>query len=139
MSTTPNLPEDAAYRERKEHRERVQSYCKALDIWASTTDQIDRGKIATVRMALMKSCLAKRLVYMREGLRTRRCPIHKGEWSGCYGEPCPAGCDTCGCCCGWLPEDAPAIEGLGWTFWLAHAIDPDSAMPGIPPAHAEVF
>lgn len=116
---------------RNERTAKVSEYCAALGMWASTiTDKSIKGAAGTIRMALMKSCLAKRLVYLGEALRSRKCPIHDGEWSGCYFERCPAGGDTCGCCCGWIPETADVLEGLGWTFWLTAAIDPSVPLPG---------
>ena len=54
-------------------------------------------------LSIHKSCLLHRLVYLGEPLRTERCPVHGGEWSGLSPVPCPHGCDaTCGCRTGWL-------------------------------------
>ena len=55
-------------------------------------------------LSIRKSCLLHRLVYLGEPLRTKKCPEHKGVWSGLAPVPCPHGCDTtCGCRTGWLP------------------------------------
>ncbi len=122
----------------------VGKYCEALRTWARLATKAVRNTsgdtIITeeihdrVMIGITKSCLLKRLIYMGEELRTRQCPIHLGKWSGCYVDRCPAGCDTCGCASGWLPNDAPAFEAFGWTFWLAHAIDDAHKLPGMPPA-----
>lgn len=114
----------------------VGKYCSALRTWAaivSAKDKDTANAVSRLRQSISKSCLLKRMIYLGEELRTRQCPIHNGEWSGCYVERCPAGCDTCGCACGWLPNDAPAWEAWGWTFMLAHAIDPGSQLPGKAP------
>jgi hypothetical protein len=87
-----------------------------------------------VTLAVRKSCLLKRLLYRGEELRTRKCPVHGGRWHGCFTERCRAGCDGCGCACGWLPNDAPAWEAFGGTFWLAHALDDAHEMAGVAPA-----
>lgn len=52
---------------------------------------------------LEKSCLLARLIYAQEPLRMRRCPLHKGRWSGC-GRECPHGCYFGSNVTGWLPE-----------------------------------
>lgn len=53
-----------------------------------------------------KSNLLYRLLYLRQPLRTKKCPTHDGHWSG-YGWP---GEGTCECAVGldltgWLPND----------------------------------
>jgi len=47
--------------------------------------------------------------------------VHDGRRRGSYSERCPAGCDGCGCAC-------------GWTFRLAHALDDAHEMAGVPKA-----
>lgn len=39
---------------------------------------------------MTKSNLLYRLIYLGEPLRTEKCPIHKGQWSGCrfFQDPC---------------------------------------------------
>lgn len=62
---------------------------------------------ATLRLTIRKSCLLKRLVYFGQPLRTERCPVHRGRWSGIRMERCPHGCDKlCGCTTGWLESPA---------------------------------
>jgi len=48
-----------------------------------------------------KSNLLGRLLFAREPLRTKKCPIHKGHWSGeaMFLKPCPEKCGGTG----WLP------------------------------------
>ena len=54
---------------------------------------------------IRKSCLLDRLIYAGEPLRTRRCPIHEGEWSGLWrDEPCPEGCSFGAQLTGWIAE-----------------------------------
>jgi len=57
-----------------------------------------------------KSNLLGRLLFAREPLRTKKCPIHKGHWNGqaMFFEPCPEKCGGTG----WLPERA---EDQGFT------------------------
>ena len=117
----------------------VGKYCESLTQWLRIISQKEHplveARVAnSILFNIKKSCLLKRMIYMGEDLRTVKCPIHNGEWSGCYAERCPAGCDTCGCACGWIPNETKVLVGLGWTFWLAHAVDPNHKMPGIFPS-----
>lgn len=49
---------------------------------------------------IQKSNLLGRVLYGREPVRTRPCPVHKGHWTGRGPQY-----DACGCeGCGWLPE-----------------------------------
>jgi len=62
-----------------------------------------------LRLSIIKSCLLHRMIYLGEPLRTEKCPIHQGQWSGIKFERCPHGCDaTCGCSTGWLPTKGAA-------------------------------
>jgi hypothetical protein len=45
------------------------------------------------------------MVYGGEDLRTRKCALHRGEWSGCHPQMCPAGCNYGINLTGWLPND----------------------------------
>jgi hypothetical protein len=54
-------------------------------------------------VAVEKSCLLARLIYCGEPLRTRRCPLHQGRWSGIGLDPCPHGCN----------------HGMQYTGWIA--------------------
>lgn len=58
--------------------------------------------LAQMRIDIRKSNLLGRLLYAKEPLRTRMCPIHKGHWSGdaMFFHPCPHLCDGTG----WLRE-----------------------------------
>lgn len=51
---------------------------------------------------VQKSNLLGRVLYRREPVRTRPCPVHKGHWTGAG--PQYASCSCQGC--GWLPEVA---------------------------------
>lgn len=67
-------------------------------------DQYDQ--ILKVRMSATKSNLLHRLLYQGEALRTKKCPQHKGRWSGIDF----SGRSTCGCSdsngnlTGWLKD-----------------------------------
>jgi len=76
---------------------------------------------ATVRDGLrllnqwrFKSHLLWRLIYADESLRTQKCPVHKGHWSGCYwpGDECEHGCATYGNTSGWIAL-TPERSGAG--------------------------
>lgn len=85
-------------------------YCEQFRIWEKVyLDSVDdnhvtRSDFSTVRLAIEKSCLLDRLIYGGEKLRTEKCPIHKGTWSGCHWDPCEFchfGCNVTG----WLRHD----------------------------------
>ena len=97
-------------------------FCKAIGTWmdcmvknntdpALTRGGMEHGKqyyefLNRMRIDIMKSNLLGRLIYAKEPLRTRMCPIHKGHWNGeaMFFEKCPSLCDGTG----WLrerPED----------------------------------
>lgn len=92
----------------------AREYCRKFEAWAEAcmtelpTDHEHtkkwreefRGHFNFIYVAIMKSDCLRRLIYEGEELRTEQCPIHKGQWSGCYPEPCPEGCDYTG----WLPN-----------------------------------
>lgn len=85
----------------------VRRYCDALETWARVYVEkrpSARLALADVRLAIVKSNLLARLIYGGQKLRTRPCPIHKGEWSGCVPEPCAGGCSDGINLTGWLPE-----------------------------------
>lgn len=59
--------------------------------------------IRQVRMAIHKSSLLYRMLYCGQPLRTKKCPVHEGRWSGIPGFNDG---DMCACeLTGWLPED----------------------------------
>lgn len=70
------------------------------------TSERNRGwrfHLDSVLLAIRKSNLLHRLIYLGEPLRTEMCPEHKGRWSGCQPEPCPHGCSSGINVTGWLP------------------------------------
>lgn len=97
-------------------------FCKAITTWFRCIEQnnivedskivdgelIGRGSgqhgedyyqhLRKIETDIRKSSLLARLLYGKEELRTEKCPIHKGHWSG-LGE-CKHGCDLEG----WLPN-----------------------------------
>lgn len=100
----------------------LDDFCEAISTWMdcivkNNTDPalkrggIEHGKeyyefLNRMRIDIMKSNLLGRLLYAKEPLRTRRCPLHKGHYSGeaMFFEKCPHLCDGTG----WLrerPED----------------------------------
>lgn len=84
-------------------------YCEAFQTWANLylkAEPDDYAAFSHVRIAVDKSNLLWRLIYGGEKVRTRPCPVHKGEWSGCILDPDK----LCACACGsnltgWLPDD----------------------------------
>ncbi len=95
---------------------RATRFCAAFDAWAgacSTALPGDgeetkkwREEFARhwrfIHLALTKSNLLHRLIYLGEKLRTRQCPVHMGRWSGC-GQNCI--CNSGMNVTGWLPND----------------------------------
>lgn len=103
----------------------VSKYCGALYEWQKALSQNDFGRehaygnpagmslaamVGTVFAAISKSNLLARLIYGGERLRTKKCPVHDGHWSGCSFSD-----DVCDCqmmedgeygsnVTGWLPE-----------------------------------
>lgn len=114
----------------RERKVSPDEFCKAFYAWADacmTPLATDHEATAEwrkqfaehwsfLRLAITKSCLLDRLIYVGEPLRTRPCPVHQGRWSGIQW-PDDAQCEcargrSCGCTTGWLPEplipaDAP--------------------------------
>jgi hypothetical protein len=91
----------------------VSDYCNALETWgriAVARGIIGRGAHHDVQLGITKSSLLARVIYGGEGLRTERCPIHEGRWSGLEwtDNACPHGCQLTG----WLPQpQIPLIPG----------------------------
>lgn len=96
----------------------VQRYCEALKTWAdcletAASEDDEAGTrprfkylmpmLDDVRLAISKSNLLWRLIYGGEKLRTKKCPEHKGRWSGLSSpdNDCEHGCDFTG----WVPDD----------------------------------
>jgi hypothetical protein len=80
-----------------------------------------------LRLTIDKSNLLARLIYGGEHLRTRKCPIHKGVWTGCElsaAQACRKGCGLTG----WIkePEDggpplgSPESEWVCTTQWITY-------------------
>ncbi len=76
----------------------VEHYCRQFAIWSNACrDESDGSPWAksiaeafeTIHLAVYKSNLLFRLIYGGEKLRTEKCPIHQGRWSGCVPDPCP--------------------------------------------------
>jgi hypothetical protein len=89
-------------------------YCEKFETWVRAVEELNRGGGARahgsewvsfaqrIMQDVRKSNLLYRLLYLGEPLRTRKCPMHGGSWSGVPvpGEECPHGCGHTG----WLPE-----------------------------------
>lgn len=93
-------------------------YC---EVFAAYLGEGHEDRIEAVReldLAIRKSCLLSRLIYVGEAPRTVPCPEHGGRWSGCHFHQddlrCSHGCGAlCGCNTGWLrAEDAPSDARL---------------------------
>lgn len=96
----------------------LHSFCKAIETWMeciiknNTEPELVRGEggsgyryykhLGQLRIDIRKSNLLGRLLYAKEPLRSRMCPIHKGHWSGdaMFFNKCPHECDGTG----WLRE-----------------------------------
>ena len=87
----------------------VNEYCDALEAWAPLAvkaGQVTADAVNQVVLAVKKSNLLLRLIYMGEPLRTEQCPKHQGRWSGI---PWPSKENRCECMdaggqlTGWLP------------------------------------
>lgn len=104
----------------------VKRYCDALRTWAECLrekydEEKDKARwrsfgnivphLESFNLAISKSSLLFRLIYIGEKLRTKKCPIHKGRWSGLEfpadeehgikGNECPHGCNLTG----WIHEE----------------------------------
>jgi hypothetical protein len=92
-------------------------FCEAIELWMdcifkNNTDPalVESGEpdqayfrfLGQISIDIRKSNLLGRLLYAKEKLRTRMCPIHKGHWDGnaMFFEQCPHLCDGTG----WLRE-----------------------------------
>jgi hypothetical protein len=77
---------------------------EALHAIAKAVDLIG-GSTLSVSIMARKSNLLARLIYANQKVRTKKCPEHKGHWSGYYS----ISEGPCECCdgldiTGWLPE-----------------------------------
>lgn len=98
----------------------VTEICAAFDTWAEATGSKDWP----TRFQAHKSNLLYRLIYLGEPLRTEKCPVHEGRWSGCsWGDALKTG--WCDCqkvrtpdgrvgydsnVCGWLLDGNPPVD-----------------------------
>lgn len=104
------------------------AYCAVFESFLGERDATpeDAERVRSLRLAIRKSCLLDRLIYIGEPLRTVPCPRHHGRWSGlswpgetCTHGPgcrCPHGCACvapCGCATGWVHARTvqPAVCG----------------------------
>ncbi|HET8925219.1 MAG TPA: hypothetical protein VFN26_19710 [Candidatus Acidoferrum sp.] len=97
---------------------RLDSFCQAMELWMdcivknNTDPALMQGGLAHgktyfkslnhMRIDIRKSNLLGRLLFAKEPLRTRMCPLHKGHYNGqaMFFEKCPHLCDGTG----WLRE-----------------------------------
>lgn len=85
----------------------VSRYCDALRTWSECMikrheyDSEAANALMYVELQIRKSDLLARLIYGGEALRTKKCPVHDGRWSGIT--PCEHGCGSTG----WVPDDWP--------------------------------
>lgn len=110
----------------------VSEYCKAFDDWIAACQEahkeyedeiegtgVGRGSpppLWEVReyiwklraLDIGKSSYLARRIYGGERHRTRKCPVHKGHWSGLPFDPPLCGCDLTG----WLPEPPEEPETM---------------------------
>jgi hypothetical protein len=104
----------------------ISKYCDALLTWAAVINEAVRAgegdddlkelsqSIGTTFLGIRKSNLLARLLYAGEELRTEKCPVHKGRWTGysqelkCVNERYPFGCDYTG----WLPTEKLRLRQL---------------------------
>ena len=96
----------------------LHNFCRAMEVWfecieKNNTDPALRRHegeqgykyfqfLNRMRIDIRKSNLLGRLLYAKEPLRTRMCPVHKGHYSGeaMFFTKCPHSCDGTG----WLRE-----------------------------------
>lgn len=84
--------------------------CEIMDEWArlyGARNDSFRDAWRIVRLAIRKSSLLRRRLYLGEPLRTEKCPVHDGEWSGMFANR-PEGCECYGPSgemTGWIPVD----------------------------------
>jgi hypothetical protein len=98
----------------------LHKFCEAIELWMdcivknntdpALVDESAEGEpdqpyfrfLDQIRIDIRKSNLLGRLLYAKEELRTRMCPVHKGHWDGkaMLLDHCPHLCDGTG----WLRE-----------------------------------
>lgn len=95
----------------------VRRYCDALWTWMDCVEDAYKEdgakptskfadiapRMRSLRTAIQKSNLLWRLIYGGEPLRTKKCPVHQGHWSGLPhpDNDCEHGCELTG----WIPDD----------------------------------
>ena len=89
---------------------RVDAFVKAVREQAEDPDASHEVKAKAkafegYELDVGKSNLLFRLLYLGEKVRTRPCPVHKGQWSGCVWQENYCQCMSGANVTGWLPED----------------------------------
>jgi hypothetical protein len=90
----------------------VKEYCEALSTWfriyTEKMEGDERAHYNRLSIDLGKSDLLWRMIYNGEQLRSMKCPIHVGRWSGFSFDGCHVGCGETG----WIPNDvAEQVKG----------------------------
>src|ERR1044072_5926927 len=89
----------------------VSRYCGAFSRWFDCIKHGDGSErlgtelmnaLDAIHLAISKSSLLWRLIYVGERFRTKRCPVHDGTWSGLESDTnmCPHRCHLTG----WIYE-----------------------------------
>lgn len=104
----------------------LRKFCGAITLWMDCIKKnnaeplLPRGRLShgykyfqlldQIYVDIRKSNLLGRLLYAKEKIRTRMCPLHKGHWDGeaMFFKKCPHLCDGTG----WLRE---SMENGGYT------------------------
>lgn len=84
-----------------------EQFCEAFEAWASAYSAVNREFAEHweyIHLQIRKSCLLDRLIYQGEKLRTKKCPVHQGRWSGCDWNTPGCECRNGANVTGWLPE-----------------------------------
>jgi hypothetical protein len=80
------------------------AYCAPFATYLGERPEEDVQGVRDLDLAIRKSCLLSRLIYVGEAPRTRPCPKHEGRWSGLAFPEDRCECAApCGCTTGWLP------------------------------------
>lgn len=100
----------------------VRRYCQAFEDWGRALNENGHELSQYVNImvtAIYKSNLLARLIYGGEKLRTKKCPVHQGTWSGCsFPDDSLPNFGRCECqrnergewdgnVCGWIADEPP--------------------------------
>lgn len=87
----------------------ISDYCKAFEAWMDCIQQANKEDprefpwaehIPDILLAIHKSALLYRLIYIGQEVRKEKCSVHKGHWCGI-----PMSHNDCGCgFTGWVPN-----------------------------------